>query len=277
MRLGRFRTEEIWGGGGNDVNYARVDYERTFFPFGKVLLTNYLKKVRDDIENDAPFLSVFAPNQLPLQPGTGVGFLLNVQVADELWMRDSLVNTSYLDATLFRFANLNINNRLKYQSNWQRETPFQPANRLAEWSWVLRAEYAWRLRGLTVRPRLKYMVYRRSDREARRYPVSERYFYPMLMASYALTDQTTISGGAQGIPFLEARFRDLTHPDTDWNSRDYIISLTNRTTYQGQQLSLNMGWHLQVVEFQEKARRDEGVDRSLFFLRLILGAEPFKG
>ncbi len=58
---------------------------------------------------------------------------------------------------------------------------------------------------------------------------------------------------------------------------DYIVSLTNRTTYQGQQLSLNMGWHLQVVEFQERARRHEGVDRSLFFLRLILGAEPFKG
>ena len=63
----------------------------------------------------------------------------------------------------------------------------------------------------------------------------------------------------------------------DWNSRDYIVSLTNRTTYQGQQLSLNMGWHLQVVDFQERARGQEGVDRSLFFLRLILGAEPFKG
>lgn len=277
MRLGRFRTDEIWGGGRNDVSYTRVDYERTLFPFGRVLLTNYLKNVRDDIEDDAPFLSVYSPNQLPLQPGTGVGSLLNVQVADELWMRDSLVNTSYLDATLFRFANLNINNRLKYQSNWQRATAFQPANRLAEWSWVLRADYAWHLRGLTVQPRLKYMVYRRSDREERRYPVSERYFYPMLMASYALTDQTTVSAGAQGVPFLEAGFRDLSHPETDWNSRDYIVSLTNRTTYQGQQLSLNMGWHLQVVEFQERARRHEGVDRSLFFLRLILGAEPFKG
>ena len=89
---------------------------------------------------------------------------------------------------------------------------------------MLRADYAWHLRDLTVRPRLKYMVYRRSDREGRRYPVSERYFYPMLLASYALTDQTTISAGAQGIPFLEARFRDVTHPDTDWNSRDYIVS-----------------------------------------------------
>ena len=77
MRLGRFRTDEIWGGGRNDVSYTRIDYERTLFPFGKVLLTNYLKNVRDDIEDDAPFLSVYSPNQLPLQPGTGVGSLLN--------------------------------------------------------------------------------------------------------------------------------------------------------------------------------------------------------
>ncbi len=135
MRLGRFRTDEIWGGGRNDVSYARVDYERTLFPYGKVLLTNYLKNVRDDIEDDAPFLSVYSPNQLPLQPGDRGGIPAErAGVPDELWMRDSLVNTSYLDATLFRFANLNINNRLKYQSNWQRQTPFQPANRLAEWS-----------------------------------------------------------------------------------------------------------------------------------------------
>ena len=277
LRFGRYRTDEVWGGGRNDVSYTRVDYERTIYPYGRVLLTNYLKSVKDDIENDAPFLAVFAPNQLPVQPGTGIGSLLTVQVQDELWMRNSVVNTSYLDATLFRVDNLEVSNRIKYQSNWQREDDFQSDNRIDDLSWVVRAQYEWRRDRIKVTPRLKYMAYSRSDRDGQLYPVSERYFYPILMASYRLTDQTSVSGGMQGLPFFEARYRDRTNSDGDWNSRDYIVSMTNRTTYQGQHLSLNLGWHLQMVEFQNLDRGLEEVDRSLFFLRLILGAEPFTG
>jgi hypothetical protein len=153
----------------------------------------------------------------------------------------------------------------------------QPDNRLTDWSWVLRADYAWQLSRLSITPKVKYMAYGRSDREGRYYPVSERYLYPMLILRYDLTDRTGVQVGAQGFPFLESTYRDRTNPEADYTSTDYILTVSNRTTYQGQHLMLNLGYHVQVVEFDSPAREAERIDRALFFLRLVLGLEPFSG
>jgi hypothetical protein len=121
------------------------------------------------------------------------------------------------------------------------------------------------------------MSFIRKGSKSRLYPISERFFYPMVTLSYALTTQTEVTVGAQGFPFLKSTYRDRTNRNVDYSSRDYIVTLTNYTTYEGQQLSLNMGFHLQYLEFEDRIRARENIDRSLFFIRLILGAEPPQG
>jgi len=277
LRFGKYRAEEIWGGGVNDVTYLRADYERAVYPLGRFEVSNYLKRVEDDIANDTPQLTTFAPNQVPVSPGFVLPVNAVLLVEDELSMRNSVVNTAFVDATIFRVDDLNLNARIKQGLNFQRETSYQPANTIRDWTVVLRADYTWRRGRLAVSPKVKYMLYDRGDDEDRLYPVAERYFYPMLVAQYELTPQTEVSAGAQGFPFLKSTFRDRNHRDSDYSSRDYIVSMTNRTTYQGQYLSLNMGYHLQVVEYDDGRREGEKIDRALFFLRLVLGLEPFSG
>ena len=57
LTLGRFRVEQVWGGGGNHVDYARLKYHRPVYPYGRVHLANTLKRVRDDMADDTPRLA----------------------------------------------------------------------------------------------------------------------------------------------------------------------------------------------------------------------------
>ncbi len=279
IRIGHFDTEQIWGGGVNKAVYLQTDFERPIYPFGQIWLANTLKRVQDDIENPTTQLTDYVPNHIPMgviQQGI-VSASEIVMVEDELWMRDSVVNTAYLDATLFRIRNLRINNRLKSTTNFQLATDIQASNRIQEWAWVLRGDYSWYIGDFTISPKAKYMLYRKTDTNDQLHLVNERFFYPIVQVRYSLTDQSSIDFGIQGFPFLKSRFDDRTSPYASYKSQDYLISLTNFTTYSGQQLCLNMGYHRQILRFNDRRRAAQDIDRGLYFVRLILGMEPFKG
>jgi hypothetical protein len=146
-----------------------------------------------------------------------------------------------------------------------------------EWAWVLRGDYRWRLGKLAVQPKAKLMAYSRVDREDLHRPVQEGYFYPMVVVRYALTPMTELGLGAQGFPFLPARYRDFENKSVRFGSQDYLATVTNATTYNGYHLSLNMGYQLKLIRYGDRQRAGEDVDRALFFIRLIMGLEPFKG
>ncbi|MFH1568136.1 MAG: hypothetical protein ABIL09_09070 [Gemmatimonadota bacterium] len=278
LTLGRYDSRQIWRGGRNRVGYARLNLSRTLYPFGALEVANTLKRVRDDIEDDTPQFAPLVSNGVPFEVrGTSSGASDRVLVEDELAMRDSWVNTAYVDATLFRLDRLTVNNRLKYTVNWQQESALQPANAVREVAWVLRSDYRWELGRLRVSPKVKLMTYRRRDREELRRPVSEGFFYPMVLVDYQLTPETRLSAGAQGLPFLKSRYRDFASGQVDYAAEDYIAAVTNSTAYNGYHLSLNLGYHLKRIRYEERARNGEDLDRSLFFIRLIMGLEPFKG
>ena len=279
LSLGRYRTQQIWGPGESRASYFRTSYRRTIFPYASVDFSNFLKRVRDDIEDDTPQFGYFTPHGIPNDPASIATTDISniVAVEDPLLMRNSLVNTAYLDGTFIKIRDLRINNRLKQTVNFQRATAGQSANTISEWAWVLRGDYTWRLGQLSIAPKAKYMVYRRRDGEDQVHPISERFFYPMVMATLSLTTQTSLSAGAQGFPLLESTYRNPINPEVDYNSKDYIVSVTNRTTYEGYYLSLNLGYHLKRLKFRDRLRRSQDVDRSLFYVRLFMGLEPFEG
>ena len=277
LTLGGFRVAQVWGGGRNHVAYARLKYDHPLYPYGRVDFSNTLKRVRDDIADDAPRIAWFAQHGVPIDPLPGNDDYYTAEVGDELLMRDSLVNTAWLDATFLRVAGLHVNSRLKHTLNLQNRTARQPDNTIRELAWVLRADYRWRLRGLTLTPQVKYMAFSRRDGKGRINAVSERRLYPILLAEYALTPRTSLRAGAQGLPFLEARYRYPLHGGVDYSSRDYIVMVANTTTYQGHLMTLNMGYRLKKLRFREAGRDARNIDRAVFFLRLVMGVEPFQG
>lgn len=278
LTLGHYDAEEIWREGRNRVSYAKLNYRRSFFPFGAVELANTLKRVEDDIGDDSPQFSPLVSNEVPFEVrGSTGGAADRVLVEDELAMRRSVVNTAYVEGAFFRIENLRVVNRLKYTLNFQRTTPLQPADTVREWAWVLRADYTWRLGRLAVAPRAKVMAYWRRDREELARPVAEGFFFPMLLVNYELTPSTRLSCGAQGLPFLKSLYRDFENGQVDFAAQDYLATVTTNTTYNGYHLSLNMGYHLKLIRYDQRLRAVEDIDRSLFFIRLIMGLEPFKG
>ena len=277
LAAGRYRVEGIWRGGENRVTYASLDYNRALFPYARVRLANTFKRVHDDLPDDTPQFAYFEYHAIPRNPNSAVAGSFTTEVEDELLMRNSVVNTAYLDATFLRVPNLNINNRLKHTLNIQRRTDLQSGNTVRELAWALRADYRWRVRSLTITPKVKYIAYRRQDDDGRVNEISERLFYPMLVADYALTPRTSLRAGAQGMPFLKSQYRYPLNRSVDYSSEDYILMLANTTTYQGFLMSLTMGYQLTKLRFDDRTREGQDVDRALFFLRLLMGVEPFQG
>ncbi len=278
LSVGHYDCRQPWRGGRNRVHYAKLHYQRSLYPFGTLELAETLKRVWDDIPDDTPQFAALVANALPFEVrGSPTAALERVLVEDELAMRNSLVHVAYVDATFVGIDAARIQNRLKWTTNRQRATGYQPGNAVQEWAWVLRGDYRWRRGKLTVEPKAKLMGYVRTDREERIRRIREGYFWPMVVANYALTPATELGLGVQGLPFLPGRYRDFENEAVRFGSQDYMATLTNSTTYSGYHLSLNMGYHLKRIRYDDRRRAAEDVDRALFFIRLIMGLEPFKG
>ena len=270
LSVGRYDVRQIWGAGRNRVSYAKARYERTLYPWVRVDFANVLKDVRDDIRDDTPQFTFIDQHGL-------VASSAKVIVEDQLLMENSLVNTAYVDATLLRVPNLTVNSRLKNVQNRQRETVLVPHNAVQEWAWVLRADYVLQLQQLRVTPKFKYTMFRRTDEENRVNEISERVFHPMLIAEYPLTDRTSIRVGAQGAPFLKSTYRNPLNPEVDYDAQDYVALVSSTTTYEGHVMALDLGYQLSKVRFADRRRSVQDIDRSQFFLRLVMGVEPFQG
>jgi hypothetical protein len=102
----------------------------------------------------------------------------------------------------------------------------------------------------------------------------ERYFYPIFRIEYPLTYNTTLKAGAQGFPFLNSTVRNLTNASRDYDTRDYLIMLTNRSLYNGYDFSLNFGYQMNWIEYHGKMRKPYSRTDKILFIRLIVGIEP---
>ena len=52
---------------------------------------------------------------------------------------------------------------------------------------------------------------------------------------------------------------------------------SNTSKYQGHIMTLTMGYHQRKLQFSDPNRNAQDIDRALFFLRLVMGVEPFQG
>ena len=207
---------------------------------------------------------------LGVNPADVVGIGVT-EFEDPRRLRNSLVNTFFLEGRLKQLQNFNLRSNLKYEVNFQRETSFQEDNRIGVWTSVVAADYRWEIRGLSIRPQMKYMVQRRSDQKEVMQPIFETFFYPILRLDYKLTPQSVLKAGVQGLPPIPSVFHDLHNDSRDYQSEDYLVMLSNTSVYSGYGLSFNMGYQLRKLQMEDRSRKVEDIDYSLFFIRLIAG------
>jgi len=102
----------------------------------------------------------------------------------------------------------------------------------------------------------------------------EQCFYPILRVEFPLTVNTTFKAGAQGFPGFNSTVRDLVNSQLDYDTRDYLFMVTNRSFYNGYDFSLNMGYQINWQSLKGEARSKYNMSSSIIFLRLVVGQEP---
>ncbi len=257
VRLGRYDVRQPDGGGRDRATYLKANYLRRWEGLGRVQLSYYGKRVRDDVPDDLYQLST-SYRILP----------------DRLLLRNSLVNTVLAGAHLNTSAlpNLNVYNDIRLSFNDQRELMEenfqQPEARVTTVGYVARADYSWHLGpNLSFGPMFKATV----NRTLARLPSLRSHTYtltPLFRGDYRLAPSTVLRGGLLGLPF-RAQYRNLLWPFLDNDSWYYILILENLANYRGIDVSTSIGFQKNFVRYISSHRVPAGSER--YFIRLRIG------
>lgn len=278
--LGFINFEEIDGGGKTDVRYGKVEYNKFIPFFANVNVASQLKKSKDSIEDNvfrhATKLSATLADSLTYEYNDFYSRegIMRENFYDPLEYRDSYVSTSMFETKLFRIPNLNIGIKMKYDWNRQNETSFQNQNQIIDRTQVLKAEYKYYLRNLLIQPQVKFLARKKTSTNRYFRTLHEQYFYPIIRVEYPLTFNTVLRAGAQGFPGLNSTVRDLVNSDLDYDTRDYLIMLSNRSLYNGYDLSLNFGYEQSWYDYSGQMRKIYNRTDKVIFIRLVVGMEP---
>jgi len=232
--LGYMNIEQIAGGGNTDVRYAKLDYVKFIPFFANINLSSTFKKAEDSIQDH-----VFRHTR-QLAPATlrdSLTYENNIfysregiqheKFYDPLLYQNSYVSTSYFETKLFRIPNLTIGFKFKYDWNHQKDTSYQDKNNIIDRTQVLKADYRYYIRNLLLQPQVKFLSRKTTYSSKFDRTFHEEYFYPIFRMEYPLTINTTVKAGAQGFPFLNSTVRNLMNSELDYDTRDYLVMVTN--------------------------------------------------
>ena len=283
LRLGLLDLRQVLGGGRNWMRYAKAEYNRDEPSLGRIQAVNFLKRVKDTIPDE---LYRFSHDDTfgPLGPITPVGTrgvnpddLIGLGITwyqdRPLRMRNSVVNTTFVEGRLRWFPGFSVRANGKLNLNFQRKTSVQRANRIQDWTSVMAADYVWERGNWTVRPQLKYMARRTRDQKEVVLPAHEVHYYPILRLDFRLSPNTVVKLGVQA----PGRYRDILNDSADYTSQDYLAMVTNTSSYSGYEMSFNAGYQLKRRRMEDRSRAIEDIDYSHFFVRMVVGLRASEG
>ncbi len=277
LRLGLLDMRQILGGGRNWMRYAKVEYNTNEPSLGKIQAVNFLKRVKDTIPDElnrfayddtfGPFGSITPVGTRGVNPDDLIGIGIARYQDRPLRMRNSVVNTTFVEGRLKWFPGFTVRSNAQLDLNFQRKTAFHEANRIQDWTSVVAADYVWKRGSWTLRPQLKYMAQRTTDQKRVVLPAHEVHYYPILRMDYVLSPKTVLRFGVQA----PGRYRDMTNHSADYRSQDYLAMVTNTSSYSGYEMSFNAGYQLKRRRMDDRSRAIEDIDYSLFFVRMVVG------
>jgi hypothetical protein len=281
--VGYLNMQAIMSGGETDVKYGLAQYNK-FIPFlADVKFASMFKKVEDTITDDVfkytRTLSTTLADSLTytynIYDGTTI---IDERISDpwydQLRYRDSYVTTSYFETNLLTIPNMTIGIKLKYDLNHQNETSFQDENDIADRTQIYRAEYKYNIKRLLITPQVKFLNRKYTNHDGYTLTFHEQRFYPIIKAEYPLTLRTSVKVGAQGLPGLNVKVRNLVNNQLDYDSRDMVFMISNSSFYSGYDFCLNFGLQTKWQNFKGEARQSYSRSDRFYFVRFVIGLEP---
>ena len=271
--LGYYDMDEIAGAGKARALYARTQVDWPLAKGLNVVLEDDVKLVEDSIRDDV-YAWVTGDTAL-VGPNTNTP--LNPPPPDPLAMRNSLVNTAFLQLQYQPRNHFQVQTDLIYFLNRQRAIDegedglgAQEADSFGEFSLVTRGEYRYKRQRFNLWAGGKYAL-----KEGHRGPAwadqSSRFFGPILRTSYRIMEGMSLQWGLSGLPLLPMRFSDDNNGALDYEERKMVLMLNGRTDhYQGSIVNISTGIELHRRDY-DRGARERDFDKFGLFVEIILG------
>jgi len=290
LSIGYYDTKEVAGRGKAKAVYARYEYSINSPYFGRIKINDDIKKVEDDIRDDvyiwrdrsaqridSPYPHI-TPRQIEERD-------LNSQLLppdrDPLLMRNSLVNTLFIEARTAPIIDFNLVNNLQWVRNSQAEAEFEDGSAQDEdvrslITMVNKVDYTIRAGNVTVKPMFKHLLLRehsqKLDRETGKGSTrSFSIFTPILRSRLDLTNKSYLQLGFQGLPFLRYTSMDRVDSSKDFKQWTTVFMLTNRSDYYGFALSTQIGWETTRREYDDESNAALNRNSSTLFFDVLAG------
>jgi len=291
LTLGLYRMKEP--AGGNEANAVYARYEHSFVsPYlGRVRIDEDIKWVEDSVRDEVYiWKDVGFTERLPSPYPHLTGAKLeardfNSQILpadpDPLTMRNSMVNTLFIESTFKQIANLNLINNVQWIRNSQREDEFDDGTQQAEGvlsqiTMVNKADYTIQAGNLSIRPMFKHLVLRlHSDaqKEAtgkgniRAFSI----YAPILRNRFDLTSKSNLQLGFQGFPFWRHHFSDRVDKRNNFKEWTLVLMMSNRSDHYGYNLASQFGFMKTDREYDDDSRAADSFDNSRLFFDIVAG------
>ncbi|CUS88000.1 hypothetical protein JGI10_01412, partial [Candidatus Kryptonium thompsonii] len=292
-QVGFINERAIARGGINRVFYLKTFYTATNPRLGSILLYYVMKRVRDEVPN-------------PVYQYKGVITITSpfpVFTEDLLRYRNSFVHNLYFEARYTQIPNLNIENKVRFELNFQRPlgdpakallpeakyTGDQLEGRITLWGLVNKIDYTFRfLNGrLDVKPQFKVRTvkevrlgYVNVGGELRKVPDIIQHtqeMIPIFRVGYKLTDRSVFNFGLQGLSIIglpdifSYRIRNLKDGTGSENRGTIAFSLTNQSSYKGYSIVVDFGYKFTKRKFVKPGEERYSRDESAIFFTVIAG------
>ena len=240
LRAGRYRIRQRAGDGRNQVEYAEFRYAGTR-PTGGSLEVNYrIRRVHDDIADPV--------YRVVVDPLSSSRSSIEIQ-HDPLLLRDSWVNTLFIEGRHQAVGGVNLIGATKLDVNTRGDDRLDTGRHIADWYLVGKTDYTHRRGRLSLMPMAKLLLHRRSAPSDLLMDLHTYELFPIIRLDYELGERTVLRAGVQGLPGWPHRLRDLESESSDFEARHYIFVVQNSTNYTGYELSVNMGFRSSRTRF----------------------------
>ena len=282
-RLGWYRMKAIAGGGRSRAVYARIGISTASHELS-VKLRDDLKFVRDDIPDDVYRMLLTTD----LQTSNRWNTANYLPPPDFLPMRDSFVNTSFLETQWTPRTGLRIENSFKHILNRRKELEDRNGDRIQDertlrnFSMINKLSYTtFPTRRLKVVARMKHLLarwdqgsYAPIDSAAVGERASWSFTTPSFLVTYTLTSKTRIEFGQFGFfPWIfRAHYHDRQDPIQNFTENMSLLQLTMMGAHEGYNVVGNIGVRWRRRDYRESSPYED-VEFSAFFADLVFGPE----
>jgi hypothetical protein len=196
-------------------------------------------------------------------------------------MRNSLVNTLFIEARTSPVLDLNFVNNLQWVRNSQAEDEFadgtvQDEDVRSLITLVNKVDYTIRAGNISIKPMFKHLLLRehsqKLDRDLGQGSTRSFSIYtPILRTRFDLTNKSNLQLGFQGLPFW--RYTKVDRVDESQNFKEWttVFMLTNRSDYYGFALSTQIGWETTRREYDDETNAALNRNSSTLFFDVLAG------